>query len=65
MISNGSALNIPISIKINEITEQYEGIHIKAEGENKLNVYGYNGDRSGGSSDAFLALLCSNLAVNE
>ena len=56
-------VNLPYTFQVRS-NEQYKGIHIKAEGENKLNVYGYNGN-SAESSDAFLALPCSNLAVND
>ena len=50
-------------VRSNSITERNKGIHVKAEGDSKLTVYGFSYGQY--SSDAFLALPCSNLAVDE
>ena len=59
-------VNLPYTFQVrsNDITEQYKGIHIKADGENKLSVYGFNNNQIR-SSDAFLALPCNSLVINE
>ena len=67
-ISSTTEVNLPYTFQVqsNDITEQYKGIRIKADGEKKLNVYGYSTVlQTGGSSDAFLGLPCSNLDINE
>ena len=57
------AVTLPSTFQVqsNNITEQ--GIHVKAEGDSKLTVYGFS--NGAGTSDEFLALPCSNLAVDE
>ena len=58
-------VNLPYKFQVrsNNITERNKGIRIKAEGDNKLSVYGYNTYIA--TSDAFLALPCNSLALNE
>ena len=56
-------LPLTLQVQSNNITERNKGIHVKAEGDSKLTVYGFSYRQS--SSDAFLALPCSNLAVDE
>ena len=51
-------------VRSNSTTEQNKGIRVKAEGDRKLTVYGFS-YWSPYTSDAFLALPCSNLAVDE
>ena len=69
---NGVATNhltaivtLPSTLQVhsNSITERNKGIRVKAEGDRKLTVYGFS--YRSGTSDAFLALPCSNLAVDE
>ena len=62
--SNSSTMvNLPSTLQILSNTERNKGIYVKAEGESKIVLYGlsYKTD----STDAFLALPCSNLAVEE
>ena len=65
-IGSTTEVNLPRTFQVlsNDITEKNKGIRIKAEGDSKLNVYGFSTSVSE-SSDAFLALPCSNLEVNE
>ena len=64
-IGSTTEVNLPhtFQVRSNNITEQNKGIRIKAEGDNKLSVYGYNTYIA--TSDAFLALPCNSLALNE
>ena len=50
-------------VRSNDITERNKGIRVKAEGDSKLTVYGFSYQQF--TSDSFLALPCSNLAVDE
>ena len=61
-----SVVDIPHTFQVqsNSTTERNKGIRVKAEGDGKLTVYGFsNWYRH--TSDAFLALPCSHLAVDE
>ena len=61
-----SIVDIPHTFQVgsNSATERNKGIRIKAEGDSKLTVYGFS-YWSPYTSDAFLALPCSHLAVDE
>ena len=52
-------------VRSNSTTERNKGIRVKAEGDSKLTLYGFSHHFYGGTSDSFLALPCSNLAVDE
>ena len=51
-------------VQSNSTTERNKGIRVKAEGDRKLTVYGFS-YWSPHTSDAFLVLPCSHLAVDE
>ena len=61
--NSSTEVSIPTTLEVTSDSERNKGIYVKAEGESKIVVYGlsYFVD----SSDAFLALPCSNLAVKE
>ena len=61
-----SVVDLPhtFQVRSNSTTERNKGIHVKAEGDKKLTVYGFS-HAFPGSSDAFLALPCSHLAVDK
>ena len=62
--SNSSTeVSIPSTFQVRSNSEQNKGIYVKAEGESKIVVYGLSYEMY--SSDAFLALPCSNLTVEE
>ena len=54
---------IPSTFQVRSNSERNKGIYVKAEGESKIAVYGLSYYMY--SSDAFLALPCSNLTVEE
>ena len=65
----GSATNhsttivtLPTSLEVSSNTERNKGIYVKAEGERKIVVYGISYKVA--TTDAFLALPCSYLAVD-
>ena len=67
---NGTAFNnsstevsIPSTFQVESNSERNKGIYVKAEGESKIVVYGLSYEMH--TSDAFLALPCSNLEVEE
>lgn len=55
-------VTLPTSLEVSSSTERNKGIHIKAEGERKIVVYGISAKAY--TTDTFLALPCSNLAVD-
>ena len=58
---NSSAIVIvPTSLEVDSASDRNKGIHVKAEGDKRINVYGLS--YSNRTSDAFLALPCSRLA---
>ena len=61
-----SIVDIPhtFQVRSNSTTERNKGIHVKAEEDRKLTVYGFS-SQSPYTSDAFLALPCSHLAVDK
>ena len=62
--SNSSTIvNLPHSLQVRTSTERNKGIHVKAEGERKIVVYGLSYEEF--TTDAFLALPCSSLASDE
>ena len=60
---SSTEVSIPSTFQVRSNSERNKGIYVKAEGESKIVVYGLSYRSS--SSDAFLALPCSNLAVEE
>ena len=54
---------LPSTLEVQSITDREKGIHVKAEGEHKIVVYGLSYAQA--TSDAFLALPCNSLAVEE
>ena len=52
-----------LEVRINDLSDRYKGIHVKAEGESKIVVYGISYAQF--TTDAFLALPCNNLPVDE
>ena len=56
-------VSIPSTFEVTSNSERNKGIYVKAEGESKIVVYGLSYQIH--TSDAFLALPCSNLAVEE
>ena len=61
--NSSTEVSIPSTFQVASDSERNKGIYVKAEGESKIVVYGLS--YRSGSSDAFLALPCSNLAVEE
>ena len=61
-----SVVDVPHTFQVqsNSTTERNKGIRVKAEGDRKLIVYGFS-NWSPHTSDAFLALPCSHLAVDK
>ena len=61
-----SVVDLPHTFQVhsNSTTERNKGIRVKAEGGSKLTVYGFS-SQSPYTSDAFLALPCSHLAVDK
>ena len=63
-ISNSATVvNLPNTFQVQSTSERNKGIHIKAEQQRKLVVYGLSYHQF--TSDAFLALPCNSLAVDE
>ena len=61
--NSSTEVSIPYTFQVYYFDQQNRGIYVKAEGESKIVVYGLSYNEV--SSDAFLALPCSNLAVDE
>ena len=61
--NSSTEVSIPSTFQVKSNSERNKGIYVKAEGENKIVVYGLSYHMY--TSDAFLALPCSNLAVEE
>ena len=57
---SSAVINIPTSLEVGSTSERNKGIHVKAEGDKTINVYGLS--YSAQTSDAFLALPCNRLA---
>lgn len=57
-----TVVNLPLSLEVASSSERNKGIYVKAEGERKIVVYGMS--YATYTTDAFLALPCSNLAVD-
>jgi hypothetical protein len=55
-------VTLPTSLEVGDSTQRNKGIYVKAEGERKIVVYGISYQQY--TTDAFLALPCSNLAVD-
>ena len=60
---SSTEVSIPSTFQVESDSERNKGIYVKAEEESKVVVYGLS--HRSGSSDTFLALPCSNLAVEE
>ena len=56
-------VNLPTSLAVTSSSERNKGIHIKAEGEKRIVIYGLNFHEF--TTDAYLALPCSDLSVDE
>ena len=65
MATNNSTtvVSLPNTLQVDSAAERNKGIHIKAEGERKIVVYGLLYYSL--TADAYLALPCSSLAVDE
>ena len=65
MATNNSTtvVSLPNTLQVTSAAERNKGIHIKAEGERKIVVYGLS--YRAVTTDAYLALPCSSLAVDE
>ena len=63
--SRNSSTNVtlPRSLQVRSDSERDKGIHVKAEGDKKIVVYGLNYREF--STDAFLAFPCNRLPVDE
>ena len=61
--NSSTEVSIPSTFLVASDSERNKGIYVNAEGESKIVVYGLS--YKSGTSDAFLALPCSNLAVEE
>ena len=63
--SQNSSTNVtlPNSLQVRNVSERDKGIYVKAEEHKKIVVYGLNWYRH--STDAFLALPCNQLPVDE
>ena len=61
--NSSTEVSIPSTFQVKSSSERNKGIYVKAEGESKIIVYGLSYE--GPSSDAFLALPCTNLTVEE
>ena len=57
-----TVVTMPTSYEVRDSTQRNKGIYVKAEGEKKIVVYGISYQMY--TTDAFLALPCSNLAVD-
>ena len=62
--NSSTEVSIPSTFQVRSNRERNKGIYVKAEGDSKIVVYGLS-YYVGGTSDAFLALPCSNLEVEE
>ena len=60
---SSTEVSIPTTFEVRSNSERNKGIYVKAEGESKIIVYGLSYHIH--TSDAFLALPCSNLSVEE
>lgn len=62
--SNSSTMvQLPSTLEVRSDTERDKGIHVKAEGDRKIVVYGLSNFRF--TTDAYLALPCNRLPVVE
>ena len=61
--SLSTEVSIPSTFQVESNSKRNKGIYVKAEGESKIVVYGLSYEMY--TSDAFLALPCSNLEVEE
>ena len=61
--NSSTEVSIPSTFEVRSNSERNKGIYVKAEGESKIVLYGLSYHIH--TSDAFLALPCSNLAVEE
>ena len=57
-----TVVSLPLSLQVADNTQRNKGIYVKAEGDRKIVVYGLSYQLY--TTDAFLALPCSNLAVD-
>ena len=60
---SSTEVSIPSTFQVTSDSERNKGIYVKAERESKIVVYGLSYRQT--TSDAFLALPCSNLTVEE
>ena len=60
---SSTEVSIPSTFQVTSDSERNKGIYVKAERESKIVVYGLSYRQT--TSDEFLALPCSNLAVEE
>ena len=58
-----TTVDLPSSLQVSSVSERDKGIRVKAEGNKKIVVYGFN--YKYGTTDAFLALPCDHLTIDE
>ena len=56
-------VHLPSSLQVRSSRERNKGIHVKAEGEKRIVVYGLNYRPA--TPEAFLALPCNHLPIEE
>ena len=61
--TSSSQITIPNTLEVQSVNDREKGIRVKAEGDKTIVVYGLSYQMF--TSDAFLALPCSSLAVDE
>ena len=61
--NSSTNVTLPSSLQVSDDSERNKGIYVKAEGDKKIVVYGLNYHEF--TTDAFLALPCSRLPVDE
>ena len=63
MRNSSTLVTLPSTLRVEDVDDREKGIYVKADGDKKIVVYGLSYHEF--SSDAFLALPCSRLAVDE
>ena len=61
--SSSTLVTLPSSLEVQFSSERNKGIHVRADGNSKLSVYGASLQQS--TSDAFLALPCLDQSLDE
>ena len=61
--TSSTSVNVPSSFEVSSVNERNKGILVEAD-EN-INLYGISYSYLSGTADAYLALPCSKMAVDE